>query len=245
MPEQSFYALLKRSKYFKTARILAVIALPCLVAFCWNVANDNWGLAVGLGVPLWALVAGALEGFVKAWQVTALARELATRVQAQKETSAEGEPDISDDSKLEMCQFYAFLYALFALKKCGESTLGNLLGIPARRYREWIKALAGEQLQLVAVTAGKTRLAVLSFDEVLVRLAEYNGQPEMWDFPRRVYANPRNWRQFDQAALVLEPGTGRVAALNMQRAAAKAPLPYPLYPHSLNDLNFEPGVEVG
>jgi hypothetical protein len=67
----------------------------------------------------------------------------------------------------------------------------------------------------------------------------------MWEWPLAVYANPQNWRQLDPQALVIDAATGRVAALNLGRGdGAKVALPFPIYPHSLKDLNFEATVEV-
>jgi hypothetical protein len=247
MPELlEWYALLSRSKYFKWARLWGSLAALLIGLWCWCVAQGEWGWVLTLLVPIFILGSSALEALAKAYQATSLTRYLAPLyLSAEKETPPEAAKpeedgpvlDLTDESKLALCQFYSFLYVLFALKKSGEATLGRMLGLPARRYRDWIKALASDRLQLVTVTSGKITLTDLDFEKVLERLAHYTGQAYMWDFPRLVYAHGRNWRKFDPTQLILEPD--RTATLNRERGPSETPPLFPIYPHHLNDLNFE------
>jgi hypothetical protein len=238
-----WYALLARSKYFRWARLWGVATALLIGIWCWCVAQGEWGWVLTLTVPIFICGSIGLEALAKAYQATALTRQLAPLYLSEDKNEAEENEeegpvlDLTDESKLALCQFYSFLYVLFTLKKSGEATLGRMIGIPARRYRDWIKALASERLQLVTVSSGKISLAEVEFEEVLTRLAEYTDQAYLWDFPRMIYANEHNWRKFDPAALLIEPG--RTAALNRERGQAHTPPLFPLYPQALHDLNFE------
>lgn len=147
---------------------------------------------------------------------------------------------LSEENQLVLCQYYVFLYCLFELRKSGEATFNRMLGMPEGRYREWLKLLVNSDLGLVESSPGKTEIAAVSFDEVLHRLEVRDGKPGIWEFPRRVYQDRRNWRTFDpNAALVTKGSRGKTVVINIRKNSRRTPFPLPIYPHRLKDLKIE------
>lgn len=151
--------------------------------------------------------------------------------------------ELSEEEKLVLCQFYVFLYLLFELRKVGEETHFRLVGLPAGRYRQWLKRLASPEVELVEIRPGKTSVAELEFEEVLERLAEHDRVGlSVWDFPKAVYADKRNWREYQPQLIEIAPG--RKVRINnhlQHRSSSNSTTPplLPIYPTRLRDLKIE------
>lgn len=254
--------LMSKSKAFIWAKLWGSMAVASMLLFCWAFANSQWEWVMLSVVPFCFSVGSALEALSEAYKyafaANHLRHQLYTRqaraaqpqhphqqeaeaqeqdTQALADGAGEGaSPELTDTEKLELCQFYVFLFVLFERHQSGETTLHEMVGLPVRRYRDWISAIAEPGLELVEKTPGaRPRLAAKTFEEALAITAAYNQQAWMWDFPKQVYADRRNW--FEYSPKTEETAPGRYVAINTTRYQGPPTTLLPIYPHNLNNLN--------
>lgn len=251
--------LMSKSKAFIWAKLWGSIAVASMLLFCWAFANSQWEWVMLSVVPFCFSVGSTFEALSEAYKYAFAANHLrekfyadqarATQSQANRQqdvqalepansTGQEVDPELTDTEKLELCQFYVFLFVLFERHQSGETTLHEMVGLPVRRYRDWISAIAEPGLELVEKTPGaRPRLAAKTFEEALAITAAYNQQAWMWDFPKQVYADRRNW--FEYSPKTEETAPGRYVAINTARYQGPPTTLLPIYPHNLNNLNIE------
>jgi hypothetical protein len=258
-----WYQLLSTSKSFKRARILAVVLGLELAGLGYASLTGHpleW-LSI-LFVPIWLTFVSFREQLSLAYLVANERRRLArvqelaqySAAQQEDEDTEEDAPDeqaeelfaypqnyeLSEENQLVLCQYYVFLYCLFELRKSGEASFNRMLGMPEGRYREWLRLLAKSELGLVESSPGKTRIARVSFEEVLYRLEVRDGKPGIWEFPRRVYQDRRNWKNYDpNAPLVADGSRGKSVVIRVRKYRNRTPFPLPIYPQRLTDLKLE------
>jgi hypothetical protein len=246
--------LMSKSKAFIWAKLWGSMAVASMLLFCWAFANSQWEWVMLSVVPFCFSVGSALEALSEAYKYAFAADHLRQKLYADRTTlarpgepqlaevdpatSEEASPELTDASKLELCQFYVFLFMLFERHQTGENNLHRLLAIPVRRYREWLNAIAAPGLELVELAPNaRPRLASKTFEQVLAITAAYNQQAWMWDFAKKVYADRRNW--FEYNPKTQEAGPGRYVAINTPHYQGPPTTLLPIYPHNLDNLHIE------
>jgi len=229
-----WYFILSKSNTFKWAKFWLMLAGLAWLWLLWCWFSGNWGFLFISFIAFSLSLMTALEALSVAYYETKARRIVLNRYAnsqqavvavTDNETDEEEDDELTDKSKLELCQFYTFLYLVFELHRTGEGTLGRMAGIPAGRYRLWMKTLAGAGL-------ADTHL---SFEEVLDYIAKKNNQDFMWNFTKRVYSDPQNWREYDPR--LLDMGQGRKLRVGGRHVAAGVTT-IPIYPTRLRDLKF-------
>jgi hypothetical protein len=78
----------------------------------------------------------------------------------------------------------------------------------------------------------------VELSEVLYRVATHDGLPQdVWDFPAQVYADKRNWKEYDPSKVEIAPG--RIVYIKMRPDKVKEETALlPIYPTRLKDLNI-------
>jgi hypothetical protein len=266
-----WYQLLSNTKSFKWAKFWGLMlgVLLAGLGYFWLNGHGFEALLI-LGLPIVFAASNGLESLSLAYQYSLFMHHLSANAEEQNEEAAPqtakeqlalvevGQEEtamkatlqtgqaatfpLSEEEKLVLCQYYVFLYLLFHLRKVGEETHFRLVGLPAGRYRQWLKGLAAPGVQLVEIRPGKTTLAELELDAVVVRLAQHDKvSVSIWDFPKAVYSDERNWREYQPQLIEITPGRKVRINNRMQRSSGSnnAPLLLPIYPNRLRDLKIE------
>ncbi|NWJ98902.1 MAG: hypothetical protein HXX20_24440 [Chloroflexi bacterium] len=248
-----WYDTLSRSRNFRWAKVwmaILVVLMATLGYFGLNGQGLEWMLILGL--PIIFAVSNLFEALGRAYRYTALAQMLvASQVPSITEEPKQSEPDqpepepqleLTDADRLSLCQYYVFLYLLFQLRKTGEETFYRMVSLPKGRYREWLEGLKAEGLELVQTVKGKTTLTEVEFGEALHRIATHDDlSQEVWDFPCQVYADKRNWKEYDPSKLEIAPG--RIVHIKMRPDKVREETALlPIYPTRLKDLKIEPNL---
>jgi hypothetical protein len=237
-----WYQTISQSKSFKWAKgwgLLLAVLLAALGYFWLNGQGLEWLMILGL--PIIFAASNMLESLARAYRYTAMAQMLVAPQSATPQSEAQPAPqlELSDADRLSLCQYYVFLYLLFELRKTGEETFYRMVGLPKGRYREWLEGLKAEGLALAQASKGKTILTEVEFEEALTLIAAYDSLPlQVWDFPKVVYADKRNWREYDPSVIEIAPG--RSVKIGMKVGKVEAPPLLPIYPNRLKDLKIEP-----
>jgi hypothetical protein len=201
-----------------------------------------------LGLPIIFAASNMFESLARAYRYTAMAQMLVAPTpqtaiappEPQSEPQIEAQLELTDADRLALCQYYVFLYLLFQLRKTGEETFNRMVGLPKGRYREWLEGLKAEGLALVQASKGKTILSEVEFEEALDLIATHDSlPPQVWDFPLQVYADKRNWKEYDPTKVEIAPG--RIVYIKMRPDKVKEETALlPIYPTRLKDLKIEP-----
>jgi hypothetical protein len=244
-----WYHTLSRSRSFRWAKgwgLLLTVLLAAIGYFWLNGQGLEWLLILGL--PTIFAASNMFESLARAYRYTAMAQILAPPPAPQtaiappevpQEPQIELQLELTDADRLSLCQYYVFLYLLFQLRKTGEETFNRMVNLPKGRYREWLEGLKAENLELVQSSQGKTSATRVTFEEALKLIAEHDGlTPEIWDFPKEIYEDKRNWRMYNPGEIEIAPGR----TIKVQVKGGKggnAPILLPLYPTRLKDLKIE------
>jgi hypothetical protein len=244
----NWYHLLSSSKSFKWAKGWGLLLSVLLAAlgYYWLNGQGFESLLI-LGLPLIFAASNMFESLARAYRYTAMAQMLVAPTpqtaiappEPQSEPQIEAQLELTDADRLSLCQYYVFLYLLFQLRKTGEETFNRMVGLPKGRYREWLEGLKAEDLELIQSSQGKTSVMKATFEEALQLIAEYDGlPPKIWDFPKKVYEDKRNWRMYNPSEIEIVPG--RVIKVQVKGGkGGNAPTLLPLYPTRLKDLKIE------
>ncbi len=244
----SWYKCVSQTKSFKWGRVwllITILLLSAEIYFC--LTGHGLEALMILGFPLFFAASNALEAFTAAARHAAKVQWLTTYydsfledvvdTEAALEVATVAEFEQSEPEKLIACQYYVFLYLLFEQRRTGEKTFEKLANLPAARYRKWLEGLALPDLQLVRKTQGKVEVAQIELAEALKRIADYdNFSLRVWEFPLRVYADPRNWKQYDPQIIEIEPG--RTVRVGGKSRPGDTPTLLPIYPTRLTELQF-------
>ena len=248
-----WYNALSRSRSFRWAKGWGLLLAVLLAALGYSWLNGQgleWLLILGL--PTLFAASNMIECLARAFRYIAMAQILVAPPTANLSTEAQSEPqpepqleaqlELTDADRLSLCQYYVFLYLLFQLRKTGEETFYRMVSLPKGRYREWIEGLKAEGLELVQTVKGKTTLTEVEFGEALHRIATHDDlSQEVWDFPCQVYADKRNWKEYDPSKLEIAPG--RIVHIKMRPDKVREETALlPIYPTRLKDLKIEPNL---
>jgi hypothetical protein len=97
--------------------------------------------------------------------------------------SAIGSHPLTEPQKLELCQFYSFLYAIVAHQVVGEK-IWIERGMKQLKYRQWIHALAAPGVEITRVQDGKKPVVLVTDLQVaLNRIINRLSKPDYWEFP--------------------------------------------------------------